>query len=58
MFRVVIAAIVGMALVSPSLAWLDPAAPDVDEVLNTADTRLAFYNGPSGQAEWLNTYGT
>lgn len=35
--------------------WPDPGAVDV--VLNTEDNQFSFYNGPSGQAEWLLNFG-
>jgi len=40
-----------------ALAWLDPADPDVVVVLDTDDNQFSWYNGPGGQAEWLNNKG-
>ena len=37
--------------------WLDPTDPDVDVVLNTEDTGLAFYGGPRNPVEWLINRG-
>ncbi len=42
----------------PPAEWLDPDDPEVDVVLNTEDTGLAFYAGPRNQAEWLINRGT
>ena len=58
MFRIVMVAAVAVCVATPSFGWLDPASPDVDVVLNTDDARMAFYNGPTGQAEWLYSYGS
>ena len=41
----------------PCFAWLDSNDPGVEVVLNTQDNQFAFYNGPSGQAEWLLNNG-
>ena len=30
---------------SPALAWLDPAEPGVDAVVNTQDNQCSFYGG-------------
>lgn len=40
-----------------AFAWLDPGDPGVDTVLNVRDNQFSFYNGPSGQAEWLLNSG-
>jgi hypothetical protein len=46
-----------LSLTPAAHAWLDPGAADVDVVLNTEDNQFAFYNGPTGQAEWLLNNG-
>ncbi len=38
--------------------WLDPTDPDVDVVLNSADTGLASYASPTNQVEWLISRGS
>ena len=38
--------------------WLDPDDPDVDMLLDTEDTSLAFYGGPLDQSEWLINRGS
>ena len=43
--------------IGPRSDWLDPNDPGVDVVLNTEDTGLAFYAGPTNQAEWLINRG-
>lgn len=40
----------------PVFGWMEPDSVDV--VLNIEDNQFAFYNGPSGQAEWLVNNGT
>jgi hypothetical protein len=42
---------------NPCLAWLALDAVDVDVVYNVQDNQFAFYNGPSGQTEWLLNNG-
>ena len=42
---------------APAYGWLDPEDPGVDTVLNVQDNQFAFYNGPSGQSEWLLNNG-
>ena len=39
-------------------AWLDPGAPGVTTVLDSGDTSLAFYAGPTNPAEWLINRGS
>jgi hypothetical protein len=41
----------------PALAWMDGDDPDVEIVLNAEDNQFAFYDGPSGQSEWLLNNG-
>jgi len=56
----IVKALCGFALLVPVSAfagWLDPSDPDVVVVYDTEDTQFAFYNGPTGQAEWLLNYG-
>ena len=45
------------ALACQAFAWMNPEDADVDVLLNTDDNQFAFYNGPSGQAEWLLNNG-
>lgn len=40
---------------NPVFGWLDFNSADV--VLNTEDNQFAFYDGPTGQAEWLINNG-
>ena len=57
MLRALWVSVLLVAAASPAYAWLDPADPNVDVVLNSEDTTQAFYDGPVGQAEWLRSYG-
>jgi hypothetical protein len=53
-----IAPLVLVLCISPTaFAWLDPAAPGVEEVLNSEDNQFAFYSGPGSQEEWLRNNG-
>ena len=54
---IVLIVISGLVTTTAVAEFLDPGDPDVDVVLNTEDARMAFYNGPSGQIEWLYSYG-
>jgi len=47
----------GVVLLGFLAQWLDPNDPDVNEVLNIEDNQMAFYNGPTGQVEWLLNRG-
>ncbi len=57
MKRIVLAICLLLSISPPCLGWLNPGDPDVDVVLNTEDNQFAFYNGPTGQSEWLLNNG-
>ncbi|WP_163337328.1 fibronectin type III domain-containing protein [Desulfopila sp. IMCC35008] len=40
-----------------AMGWMDAGDTGVDEVLAIRDNQFAFYNGPSGQSEWLYNNG-
>ena len=55
--KTIITALLLLIIASPAAAWMSAGDPDVDVMLNVADNQFAFYNGPSGQAEWLLNNG-
>jgi hypothetical protein len=57
MLKKILLALILLVVSSPSMAWMDADDDNVDVVLNTEDDQFGFFNGPSGQAEWLLNSG-